>query len=218
VLTISLFIVGTHGIGGRSSYEAAKDNMQSILNKLQNDEHIKQGEKVTPIAIINGINVYQEDVDATKTYSVLSENIELDDSGALIETAKRTLMLNEASEAGFVVTESEYAEILKIENDRYDKSIENEKFAKETGLSRDEIVLVTAHIHAEVRILSNYYVQIFSSLYTGEMISDNKEINEILERYKDFEKADHDNFRSDMLRLIDLYIEDQFAKAELIVF
>jgi len=165
-----------------------------------------QGE---PVASVNEQYIYQEDIDYEKAYLALETNVEIETEEAIESAAIKKIIIAEASELGFTLSDTEIAEIRAQIDEDYDADLEtNNTYAEQLGVSRDDLVDTYLEMCIFLKIKEEYYAYLFEALLDGSITSDNQSVNDLLDKIRTTSIETYEGFGEDVLKVTDLYVRD----------
>lgn len=173
-------------------------------------------EAAEPVADINGIEIYEEDVALQMEYARMKDET-LSRDAALESAAEEKLIFSEAKKAGFEVTDAAFAKNLNEQTASFNKNLdENRAWANELGMTEDEVIEMLARRTTELMVKWEYCAYIFTSLVDNTITTQNAEINRILEKYRPFDLDRMDTYLEDFKTVAELYIDDLVSASELV--
>lgn len=130
VLVFAIVIVIHATANDSYNLEDASELARSYKNAFDVEEKISNGESITPVAMLDDLEIYREDIDAQIVENKLTKHQNITEEQAIKEATRKKLIIEAAKKAGFGINESEYDAILESQYEQYKKSHKKPKISQ----------------------------------------------------------------------------------------
>lgn len=216
----AMVIPSVLGVSGDTKFEKLGNFIGAYLSKSEDEpDRYSRSNANRPVASVNGHDIYQDDIDYEIAYAALYSDVDISEKEAAEEAAKRIILYDEAEHLGLTLDDKEIEEIRMNREENFQMNVEqNLADIDALGITQEEAIDLAVDLYVYGMVDANYFTYIYENLLRGDIVSDNPEINELINKMETTPLEEYEGYKDDLLKIKELYYQELLDTSDFEVF